>query len=382
MGYAVLHSEKGSTSSGGIGNHIDRVKGMEHSFQHSNPELIHLNQNYKVPNDRQRMKLSDAINDRLKEGYNGKRKIRTDAVKYITHILTGSHEDMKVIFQNKTKAEEWVKENYKFIAKEFGQENMVRFTLHLDEKTPHIHAVTVPLTPDGRLSAKEVFGNKGEMQKRQDRYAESMKVFGLERGIRSTGIKHENAREYYARIKESQEKGQKIGDFTAKTKVMSVEVGIDKTKTIENLQNALKTFKTAQISAEKERDQLKKNLESVKETAQLNKSNFELVINNKEKFEQIRENRIKKAESDILYSVKQGVEYEFRLHESTPEERNKFALKLANDRFIKLNLKGDLSRKLINNENLIKRIIDVVEERAFKSFEHSKSHKNSRGRSL
>lgn len=382
MGYAVLHSEKGSTSSGGIGNHIDRVKGMEHSFQHSNPELIHLNQNYKVPNDRQRMKLSDAINDRLKEGYNGKRKIRTDAVKYITHILTGSHEDMKVIFQNKTKAEEWVKENYKFIAKEFGQENMVRFTLHLDEKTPHIHAVTVPLTPDGRLSAKEVFGNKVEMQKRQDRYAESMKVFGLERGIRSTGIKHENAREYYARIKESQEKGQKIGDFTAKTKVMSVEVGIDKTKTIENLQNALKTFKTAQISAEKERDQLKKNLESVKETAQLNKSNFELVINNKEKFEQIRENRIKKAESDILYSVKQGVEYEFRLHESTPEERNKFALKLANDRFIKLNLKGDLSRKLINNEDLIKRIIDVVEERAFKSFEHSKSHKNSRGRSL
>ena len=62
---------------------------------------------------------------------------------------------MKEIFADKEKSKEWIKENYKFLAKEFGKENIVRFTLHLDEKTPHLHAVTIPLTNDGRLSAKK-----------------------------------------------------------------------------------------------------------------------------------------------------------------------------------------------------------------------------------
>ena len=64
----------------------------------------------------------------------------------------------------------------------------------------HIHAVTVPITQDGRLSAKEIMGNRKEMQNRQDRYADHVKNFGLERGERSTGISHENARQYYGRM--------------------------------------------------------------------------------------------------------------------------------------------------------------------------------------
>ena len=51
----------------------------------------------------------------------------------------------------------------------------------------HIHAVTVPITQDGRLSAKEIMGNRKEMQNRQDRYADHMKTSDW-RGERSTGI--------------------------------------------------------------------------------------------------------------------------------------------------------------------------------------------------
>ena len=43
----------------------------------------------------------------------------------------------------------------------------------------HIHAVTVPLTSDGRLSAKEVLGGRKEMSERQDRYAAQMKSLDL-----------------------------------------------------------------------------------------------------------------------------------------------------------------------------------------------------------
>lgn len=237
MNFAVLHTTKGGKSSGGLGNHIDRVEGMEHTYQHADPNRKHLNHSFPVAGGREKMKLSEAIADRIEEGYKAKRKLRSDAVKFTTHILTGSHEKMKEIFEDKKKAEEWIKANYDFISKEFGKENIIRFNLHLDEKTPHIHAVTVPLTEDGRLSAKEIIGNKKAMQDRQDRYAEAMQSFGLERGIKNTGIKHENANQYYKRIEDTQNKS----DFKASKNVL----GIYTTESVRNLENALKTHKIA-----------------------------------------------------------------------------------------------------------------------------------------
>lgn len=256
MSYAVYHTEKGKSGSGGIGNHIDRVEGMEHTYQHADPNRKNLNVNFAVPKEREKMKLSDAINDRIKEGYNGKRKIRTDAVKFQTHILTGSHEKMKEIFANQTKAKEWINENFKWVAKEFGKENIVRFALHLDEKTPHIHAVTVPLTPDGRLSVNEIIGNKKAMQERQDRYAEAMKPFGLERGMKNTGIKHENAQEYYKRINQANEIGEK-DEIKASKNVL----GVYTSESVQNLENTLKSQKTAlkskELELEKEKEKMK-----------------------------------------------------------------------------------------------------------------------------
>lgn len=236
MGYAVFHASKGKGSGGGLGNHIDRVKGKEHTYKHADPSRGKLNVNFIVPKGRDEMPLNKAISARIEEGYNGKRKVRNDAVKYLTHVYTGSHEDMKRIFSDQEKTNQWLKANANFIEKEFGRENIVRLTLHLDEKTPHLHAVTVPLTKDGRLSAKEIMGNKKAMQLRQDRYAEMMKPFGLERGIRGTGIKHENANDYYKRIDQAV-------NTPLKKELEPVKglFGIDKAKTMEKYQKSLKS---------------------------------------------------------------------------------------------------------------------------------------------
>jgi hypothetical protein len=204
MGYAVYHVEKGGISSGGIGNHIDRAAGAEHSYRHSDASQRHLNKNYEVTKYCQ-LPLHEAITSRIEEGYTQSKAIRKDAVKYCTHVLTGSHEEMKHIFSKPDTAELWIKANRHFVEQEFGKDNILRFTLHMDEKTPHLHVVTVPLTGDGRLSAKEMIGNRLEMQARQDRYSEAMERFGLKRGEKSTGVSHESAREYYSRI----EKGLK-----------------------------------------------------------------------------------------------------------------------------------------------------------------------------
>ena len=239
MSYAVYHLEKGSISSGGIGNHIDRKIGAEHTYRHADPNLKDLNKSFDL-NSYCSMPLHQAIEQRIKDGYKSQKAIRKDAVKYTTHILTGSHEKMKELEKNPKQFKSWVDENKKFLEQEFGKENIVRLVLHRDEKTPHLHAVTVNLTSDGRLSAKEIIGNRKEMQNRQDRYAQAMQSFGLERGIKNTGIKHEDAKNYYARMKQANDIGQG-NEIKAEKNIL----GIYKEESIQNLQNALKSQKTA-----------------------------------------------------------------------------------------------------------------------------------------
>ena len=133
----------------------------------------------------------------------------------------------------------------------------MRFVLHRDEKTPHLHVVTVNLTKDGRLSAKEILGNPKAMQERQDRYAEQMKSFGLERGLKNTGIEHEDAKTYYARMKESLDE-TKQDKIEVKKGVFSVDFGRTNEKTIERLSSENKALKTAKKAKELELSKLKK----------------------------------------------------------------------------------------------------------------------------
>jgi len=266
MNYAVYHCEKGNTSSGGIGKHIDREIGAEHTYRHADPNKKDLNQSFNL-NRYCSMPLHQAIEERIKEGYKSPKAIRKDAVKYTTHILTGSHEKMKEIEKSPEKFRDWVIENKKFLEQEYGKENIVRFVLHRDEKTPHLHAVTVNLTKDGRLSAKEIIGNKKAMQNRQDRYAQAMQSFGLERGVKNTGIKHEDAKDYYARMKQANDIGN-----GSEIKAEKNLLGVYKEESIQNLQSALKSQKTALKSKDLEIKKLKeeKILDAEKKTNLLN----------------------------------------------------------------------------------------------------------------
>src|SRR5699024_12289163 len=71
-----------------------------------------------------------------------------------------------------------------FLEQEYGKDSLLYATVHMDEKTPHMHYGFVPITDDGRLSAKEVVGNKKALTAYQDRFNEHVKQRGydLERG--------------------------------------------------------------------------------------------------------------------------------------------------------------------------------------------------------
>lgn len=378
MGYAVYHVEKGQTSSGGIGNHIDRKKGAEHTYQHADPNRQHLNQNYEVHQGREKIPLHQAIEERIKEGYTGQKAIRKDAVKYKTHILTGSHEDMKRIFSNPQTSQKWIDENRKFIEKEFGKENVVRFTLHMDEKTPHIHAVTIPLTQDGRLSAKEIIGNKKEMQARQDRYASQMMQFGLERGIRNTGIKHENATEYYARMNQAKEVAEKTE--------IKVEKGLlgYKAESVQELENSVKSLKVALKSKDLE---IEAKDRRVKETAERNQalkqgkdtiqSNYTKLISDEKLYQQERSKAIEQIKKDLVYEVGKKVEYKFSLKFENNDQRADYAMKQIEAVAKEKNMPIPLVNEAMKDQETARKILEKIEKR-----EQNQEQNRNRGQRL
>src|SRR5699024_11839494 len=87
---------------------------------------------------------------------------------------------------------EYAKES---LEQEYGKDNLLYATVHMDEKTPHMHYGVVPITDDGRLRAKEAVGNKKALTAFQDRFNEHVKQQGynLERGKsrQVTNAKHE-----------------------------------------------------------------------------------------------------------------------------------------------------------------------------------------------
>lgn len=58
----------------------------------------------------------------------------------------------------------------------FGADNIIGSAIHVDESKPHLHVDIVPLTADGKLSAKQVVGGRGKMHQRQKEWLETMQA--------------------------------------------------------------------------------------------------------------------------------------------------------------------------------------------------------------
>lgn len=134
-------------------------------------------------------------------------RLRSDAVRAVELVLTASPEAFAREADGHAKdvrGKDWVLDNYNFVRQRFGEKNVVSFTLHQDEVTPHIHCVVVPVTDDGRLSSRDVFSPKSLRQLQTD-YAKAMEPHGLERGIKYSTAIHEDVRRHYGAQQMSKE---------------------------------------------------------------------------------------------------------------------------------------------------------------------------------
>lgn len=92
-------------------------------------------------------------------------RVRRDSVKFVDTLVTVSPEFAKA---HDAEMPEYFNRAFEFLKERVGEENIISAVVHMDEKTPHLHLCFVPLTKDGRLSAKEILGNKKTMIQWQD----------------------------------------------------------------------------------------------------------------------------------------------------------------------------------------------------------------------
>ena len=109
-------------------------------------------------------------------------RARKDSVRVVETLITASPE----FFQGKKPREvkEFFEYAFEFIQSRQAPETIISAVVHMDEKTPHMHLCFVPLTADGRLSAKDIIGNKKKLTQWQDEFWKHMvkKYPDLERG--------------------------------------------------------------------------------------------------------------------------------------------------------------------------------------------------------
>lgn len=111
-------------------------------------------------------------------------KTRSNSVVALDAIYTASGE----FFKDKSTEEcnQYFQDCLQFHQRRFG--HIVSAVVHYDETTPHMHILSVPLTQDGRLSAREIIGNRANLSKMQTEFFEQVgKEYGLERGVQMDG---------------------------------------------------------------------------------------------------------------------------------------------------------------------------------------------------
>ena len=211
--YAVCHLQRGSGNDSGMSCHIERktADGKVYIPDNANKARTHLNRELITFPDGVRSR-TEAVQYRI-DNAGLHRKVGKNQTKAIRIILTGSHEQMMKIEQS-GKLDKWTDANLKWLRDTFGEDNVVSCVLHMDEKTPHLHATVVPIvtgerkrksregekkyrTQTGpRLSADDVMG-RGRLSTYQNTYAEAMREFGLQRGVVGSTAKHQSNGEFY-----------------------------------------------------------------------------------------------------------------------------------------------------------------------------------------
>ena len=183
VGYAVVHMMKiKSGAVGGIQSHNNR----EHEPK-TNPDvdMSRSEDNYDlIPCDNYKRSIKEKLSNLVESS----RAVRKDAVVVCNFIVTSDNETMDALGADRQR--EFFQDSVKWFSDRYGADRVLNATVHMDETTPHLHIGVMPITQDGRLSAKAIF-TKTEMKAIQTEFARDVgEKYGLERGVEGSERTH------------------------------------------------------------------------------------------------------------------------------------------------------------------------------------------------
>ena len=268
--YAILRFAKyKGPEIGHIESHNERTKEKYASNPDVDTARSHLNFHLVTP---QRKYRAEAEKQIAEAGC----RTRSDSVRVVEALVTASPEFFKGKKKGEIKA--YFQEALDFIREHQDPKTIISAVVHMDEKTPHMHLCFVPLTEDGRLSAKDIMGNKKKLTWWQDEFWKHMvkKFPDLERGESAslTGRDHIPPRLFKEAVHLNRMKEQILKLMTdtnllnKKSKMEELEALLDKyVPATEALRTKLRKYDKAYKALSDENSALEAELQTAKDAS-------------------------------------------------------------------------------------------------------------------
>jgi len=163
--------------------------------------------------------LREVVDSRVANGA----KLRKDGVEAVEIMLSASPQYFRPGDPGEwgayepDRTEKWLEATTAFLKSKYG-ERLVSIDLHLDEATPHAHAIVLPILEkektarrtkaqiaagepgrkyvEATFDAKSMFGPQ-QLRDLQSEYAAAVEPLGLQRGVRRSKARHEDVKRFY-----------------------------------------------------------------------------------------------------------------------------------------------------------------------------------------
>lgn len=250
----MAHIEKYQASAlGNMLGHYERRAEIEHGYERENIDPTRTRLNYNLC---ERPNPLGFVDERIGE-LDLKRAPRKDAVRMVDTVVTlpGTYTGDVRAFMEATK---------ETLDEIFGAENCVGAYVHMDEKTPHMHYASVPVTEDGRLSAKSLL-NRTFMKRFHDRLEAGVcERLGIERaGLTLTDEEREQRAGKYVSLPEYKAAQEEVRRKEQRSMELNNEIA-DKEGDLVELDSAIEDRQLELQDLGQQVEQEQRRLESVR----------------------------------------------------------------------------------------------------------------------
>lgn len=143
---------------------------------HSNEKIDPLRTKYNIDATQGGKRIETLVAERLASDYTQKHMPRVNAVlarEIIIQASTDVYDGMN-IFEKIEITEQLIVDSLDWFCDEFGDDNILGYSAHLDEDNPHVSYIVMPMTPDGRLTQHPFFKGPSDLKRQHREYRTHM----------------------------------------------------------------------------------------------------------------------------------------------------------------------------------------------------------------